>query len=282
VIVRRLVLAALALVLLAGALFALGVWNARADPVVRRVSLALPRWPAGAAPVTVALVSDVHLGDLATDEARLTRIADRVTALRPDLIVLAGDFVTGHDPGRAAEEAAALTRALSRLRAPLGTIAVLGNHDYWTGAPAVRRALAAAGITLLENRAVRRGPLAVGGVADEYTHHDRVGATLAQVRALGLAPLIVTHSPDIAPMLGAGTPVLLAGHMHCGQVVLPLIGAPSVPSRFGRRYLCGVVREGPRTVVVTSGTGTSSLPIRFGAAPDVWLVRVGPMAERRR
>lgn len=275
-IVRRLVLAPLALALLAAALFALGVHYARVDPVVRRTTLALPRWPAGASPMTVALVSDIHLGDLATDEARLTRIADQVTALRPDLIVLAGDFVAGHDPGRASEEAAALTRALSRLRAPLGTLAVLGNHDYWTGAAAVRRALAGAGVTLLDNRAVRRGPLAVGGVADEYTHHDRVAATVAQVRALGVAPLIVTHSPDIAPALGPQTPVLLAGHMHCGQVVLPLIGAPSVPSRYGRRYLCGVIREGARTVVVTGGTGTSSLPIRFGAAPDLWLVRLEP------
>lgn len=272
---RRLASAAVALALLGIALFAAGVHNARADPVIRRVSLTLPRWPAGRPPVTVALLSDIHLGDLVTDEARLTRIAAQVTALRPDLIVLAGDLVSGHDPRKAAQEELALTRALLRLRAPLGVVAVLGNHDYWTGAPAVRRALAAARITVLENRAVRRGPLAIGGVGDEYTGHDRTAATLAQVRALGLAPLIVTHSPDIAPGLGADTPVLLAGHMHCGQVVLPLIGAPSVPSKFGARYLCGVIREGARTVVVGAGTGTSSLPIRFGAPPDVWLVWLG-------
>ena len=277
---RRLIPTLLIVLLLAAALFAIGVANARADPVVRRVTLSLPNWPTGARPVTVALVSDIHLGDETTDEPRLARIAEQVTALRPDLIVLAGDFIAGHHPGKAAAQAPALTRALARLRAPLGVVAVLGNHDHWTGSGDVIRALAAAHAATLSNRAIRRGPLAIGGVDDAYTHHDRTAATLAQVRALGAAPLVVTHSPDIAPQLGADTPVLLAGHTHCGQVVLPIFGAPSVPSRYGGRYLCGVIRERARTTVVTAGLGTSSLPLRFGAPPDVWLVTLGPELSR--
>ena len=273
---RRLSLAFVTLILLAVALAAIGLANARADPVVRRVSLALPRWPTGAPLVTVALLSDIHLGGAAMDEARLARIVAQTNALRPDLVVLAGDFVDGHEPDSAAVIAPMLTRTLARLRAPLGAVAVLGNHDRWTGLAEVARALAAAGVTVLENRAVAVGPLAVGGVGDAYTHHDRTAATVAATLRLSGAPLIVTHSPDIAPALGSTTPVLLAGHTHCGQWVLPLIGAPSVPSRYGRRYRCGVIREGARTVVVTGGLGTSLVPLRYGAPPDLWLVTLGP------
>ena len=279
---RRLAPVLLALLVLAAGLAAIGFLDARADPVVRRVALTLPRWPAGANPVTVALLSDIHLGGAVMDDVRLGRIVGQVNALRPDLIVLAGDFVNGHEPGSAPAVAPALTRALTKLRAPLGVVAVLGNHDHWTGPAAVARALAAAHVTVLENRAVRIGPLAIGGVADAYTHHDRTVATVAATLALPGAPLIVTHSPDIAPQLGAATPVLLAGHTHCGQWVLPWIGGPTVPSRYGQRYRCGVIREGARTVVVTGGLGTSMFPLRYGAPPDLWLRGpLGPSTEPR-
>jgi uncharacterized protein len=273
---RRLLRALAALLVLATGLTAIGLVSARADPIVRRVSLTLPRWPAGAPPVTVALISDTHLDSWSMDEARLSRIVAQVNALKPDLVVLAGDFVNGHEAGLAAQAAPGLTRALAGLRAPLGAFAVLGNHDHWTGAKEVAHALAAARVTVLENRAVAAGPLAIGGVGDAYTHHDRTAATVAQVRRLPGAPLMVTHTPDIAPTLGAATPVLLAGHTHCGQWALPLIGAVHVPSRYGRRYLCGVIREGARTVVITGGVGTSLLPMRYGVPPDLWLVTLGP------
>jgi uncharacterized protein len=101
------------------------------------------------------------------------------------------------------------------------------------------------------------------------------------MRRLPGAPLVIAHSPDVAPALGGATPVLLAGHTHCGQWVLPLVGALQVPSRYRQRYRCGVIREGVRTVVVTGGVGTSLLPMRYGAPPDVWLVRVGPATATR-
>ena len=200
---RRLLLPVFALLVLAIGLFAIGLANARADPIVHRVSLTLPRWPANAPPVTVALLSDIHLGSLAMDEARLARIVAQTDALKPDLVVLAGDFVNGHEPGSAAGVAPALTRQLAKLRAPLGVVAVLGNHDRWTGLAEVAHGLAAARITVLENQAVATGPLAIGGVGDAYTHHDRTAATVAATLKLPGAPLIVTHSPDIAPQLGS-------------------------------------------------------------------------------
>jgi hypothetical protein len=69
---------------------------------------------------------------------------------------------------------------------------------------------------------------------------------------------------------------MLAGHTHCGQVALPFVGALKTMSRYGRRYACGVVTEEGRSVVVTAGLGTSGLPLRLIAVPDMWLVELGP------
>ncbi len=265
-----------ALALAGAGLIAEAFMQARARPVVRHLDLALPGWPAGAAPVSVALISDIHIGSPAMDETRLRGIVAQINALGPDLVLIAGDSIYGHAPESAARLGAPLAHVLAELRAPLGTVAALGNHDHWTGAEAVRKQYAAAGVILLDNEAIVRGPLALGVAGDDFTRRDDVPATLAAVRRLPGARVLLTHSPDIAPDLPPDMPLLLAGHTHCGQVVLPIHGAIVSVSRHGERYRCGAVREGGRTVVVTAGLGTSGPPLRLGAPPDIWLIRLHP------
>ncbi|CUS46094.1 MAG: metallophosphoesterase [Pseudomonadota bacterium] len=266
-----------ALIVALGGVMLLAFISARADPIVRRADVALPGWPAGAAPVRVVLVSDVHIGSAAMTPDRLTRIVGQINALSPDLVVLAGDFVFGHDPAPAAEMAEMLVEPLSGLRARLGVVATLGNHDHWTQPALIRRALERAHITVLENQAVVRGPLAVGGVGDLFSHHADLRATMAAVEALPGARVMVTHSPDLASSLPPDLTLLLAGHTHCGQVVLPFLGPVSEVAQ--PRYRCGMVREGGRTTVVTGGLGTSGAPFRLGAPPDLWLLTLGPAAQ---
>ncbi len=271
-IVARLVLAG---ALIGGALLGFAWREAHRPPVIRRATIALPDWPAGAAPITVALASDVHVGGGAMDAARLNRMVDRIAALRPDLAIFAGDFIDGHDPATARRNGPVLTAAMRRLRPPLGIVAVLGNHDHNSDPAAVARALRAAGATLVENGAVTRGPLAIGGVGDAFSRHDRLPHALLALKQQVGARLIVSHSPDLAPaLLPRDASLLLAGHTHCGQMVLPLVGAPWVPSRYGSRYRCGIIREGARTTIVTAGLGTSLLPLRLNAPPDIWLIRL--------
>lgn len=272
--VRRLALSSLALLIAALAVAAWSYRLALSDPVVRRATVALPGWPAGAQPVRVALASDIHLGNGVTDVARLARIVDRVNGLRPDLVLLAGDFIAGDRPEDAA--AAPDLAELGRLDAPLGVVAVPGNHEHWTDARRVRRVLEEAGVTVLANTAVRRGPLAVGGLDDMVTGHARFRRTAAAARRAGGARVILSHTPDAAPLMPDDMTLLLAGHTHCGQVVLPFWGPLAEMSRHGSRYRCGLVREGGRTVIVTAGTGTSAVPFRFGAPPDLWLLTLGP------
>ncbi len=270
---------ALAIPALVAGVAVAGLLEALADPVVRRTAVELQDWPAGAAPITVALVSDIHIGNIAMDTARLDRIVGQIEVAKPDLIVLAGDFVVGHDPSGIEARAALLTAPLTRLKAPLGTVAVLGNHDYWTGAGRVSGALKAAGVTVLDNEASRRGPILLVGVSDTFSGHDDIARALAQAKAIGGPAVVLSHSPDVVPGLPPAVHLVLAGHTHCGQVVLPLIGAlPGLSLHeharrlFDPRYRCGVIRDPGRTVIITGGVGSGTLPLRIGAPPDFWLV----------
>ena len=273
----------LAIPALLAAVAGVGLLNAVADPVERQAAIGLEDWPAGAAPIKVALVSDIHIGNVAMDAARLRRVVSQVEAAKPDLIVLAGDFVVGEDASGIEARAPRLTAPLRALRAPLGTLAVLGNHDYWTDAQRVSAALTAAGVTVLDNQSVRRGPIVVAGISDAFSAHDDIGAALASGVGLGGPIVVLTHSPDLAPRLPPGIPLVLAGHTHCGQVILPLIGMlpGQSPHEHGRRiydprYRCGVIQDPGRTVIVTGGVGSGTVPIRFGAPPDFWLITLGP------
>jgi predicted MPP superfamily phosphohydrolase len=270
---------------LLAATIARGMIEARADPVQRDAAIELPEWPAGAKPIKVALLSDIHIGNVAMDQARLRRIVGQVEAAKPDLIVLAGDFVVGEDASGIEARAAELTAPLGGLRAPLGVLAVLGNHDYWTDAGRVRAALAGAGVTVLENESIQRGPVTVAGISDAFSRHDDIAAALASARNVPVVAL--THAPEIAPRLPPTVRLLLAGHTHCGQVVLPLIGvvpgwSPHEHRRlYNPRYLCGVIQDPGRTVIVTGGVGSGTVPIRIGAPPDFWLITLGPTPDRR-
>jgi hypothetical protein len=280
---RKILWTLLALVLLAGWLALWLILNARTMPVVRRAEVVLP-FPADAprSPVTVALLTDTHLSGPDNSPARMARIVAQINALKPDLILLGGDYI-GDAKGGATYDARASIAPFAGLRAPLGVVAVLGNHD--SRSQKNQRALSGAdwqaafarmGITLLQDGAVRRGPLAIGGLQDVYTRRIDLPATLAAMARVRGAPLILSHGPDVFPALPDAPSLTLVGHTHCGQVALPFAGIVYVPSKYGTRYACGLYRDGARTMIVAGGVGTSGLPIRMLAPPDIWLITVRP------
>jgi predicted MPP superfamily phosphohydrolase len=207
---------------------------------------------------------------------RLARIVGQINALRPDIVLIAGDFVSDKRTSTRHYPQAEAAAPLAGLRPRLGTFAVMGNHDHWRDGAEAHRALAAAGVRLLDNEAVAAGPLALGGLDDPYTRRDRPAATVAAMRRLPGARVLLSHSPDPFPDLPRDVGLMLAGHTHCGQARLPFVGAVMTLSKHGQRYACGLVREHSRTLIVTAGLGTSGLPLRLGAAPDLWLIRIGP------
>lgn len=264
---------------LVGAAFATFMFaEARRMPVMRTASIALPGYPAGERPLRIALLTDTHMAGPDQSPERLRRIVSAIDAEQPDLVLLGGDYLGERKfVGRtwSPEQAVA---SFAGLHAPLGVVAVLGNHDYWDGAQAVAAALERLGIPVLRNQAIRRGPLAIGGIDDSYTRHRDVPETLAALAAIGGAPLLVSHGPDVFPFLPRGA-VLLVGHTHCGQVALPFYGAITVPSDYGTRYACGLYEEDGKTMIVSGGVGTSVIPFRFAAPPDWWMVTVSAAGQ---
>ena len=275
--IRRTVLRLFLVLVLAGSgLIAFAYATAVSEPVVRNARVAAAGWPFGTPPLRLLLLSDVHVGGPDMPPARLRRIVERINGLAPDIVLIAGDLVTDKRLATRHYSHDEAVAPLAALRPRLATVAVLGNHDHWRDAAAARRALARAGIRLLENGAVQLGPVAVGGLDDDFTDRADLPATLKALRALRGPKLILSHSPDPFADPAPDVFLMLAGHTHCGQVAPPFVGPLSTMSDYGRRYACGIVREGGRTLVVTAGLGTSGIPLRLGAVPDMWLVEVGP------
>jgi uncharacterized protein len=251
------------------------------DPVIRRASIAIPGWPSGTPPMKVILISDVHVAGPDMPPQRLAGMVAKVNAAKPDLVLFAGDFVSDKSLSTKRYDGTEAMAPLAKLDAPLGAVAVMGNHDHWRGLNEMMAALDNAGVRILTNAAARLGPLVIGGVDDDFTGAANVTATLTAMKRLAepgqTARIMLSHSPDIAPQVPDRNdpdyvPLILAGHTHCGQIRFPVIGALSYVSRFGNRYACGIIHENGKTIVVGAGLGTSVLPLRLGAVPDMWLL----------
>lgn len=243
-----------------------GFWNATRTPRVVEARIALEGLPAGKE-IRVLHLSDIHFGYPDMRTARLKRIVEQANALHPDLIVLTGDYIGGKLidwPGSRLDDA---LRPLVGLKAPLGVFAVTGNHDqaYWTPWVLERQSRP----ILLQNAVVDVGPLAVVGL---NTAVDNPGRDKPLV---GLPPgkpiLLIRHEGDFMPFLPhPPNPALaLAGHTHGGQVVLPLLG--SIGDHWSGRPHCrrGLCQMGKWRVFISSGLGTSVLPIRYGVPPEM-------------
>ena len=276
-LIRRVLMFA---ILLAAAGLAWGYAGAAADPEIRRASLALPGLPADSPPIRALLISDAHVAGPDMPPGRLSGIVDTMNRLQPDLVLIAGDLISDKMIATRNYSLADAVAPLARLTPRLGTFAVLGNHDHWRDAAEARRALGAAGVTVLDNSAVQAGPLVIGGLDDAFTHHEDLAATVAAMRRLPGAKLLLSHSPDPFPDVPADVPLMLAGHTHCGQIRLPLVGAISTMSRYGDRYACGLIRERRKTLIVGAGLGTSLLPLRIGVPPEMWLIELRSAATR--
>ena len=247
--------------------------------VVRELALELPRWPAPLDGLRVAMVSDLHAGGPHIDLDRVERVTDVVRSLRPDLVALLGDYLDPEVTFGDRIEPEPIAERLGRVRAPLGSVAVLGNHDWADDGPRVAEALRTAGIRVLENEAVRlaRVPeeLWVAGLADATTRRPDVDRALAAVPD-DAAVLVLSHDPDVFPRVPERVALTLSGHTHGGQVDVPLVRRSWIPSRFGERYAGGHVVERGRHLVVSRGVGSSRLPVRLGVPPEVVLMTLGP------
>ncbi|HEY9282189.1 MAG TPA: metallophosphoesterase [Pyrinomonadaceae bacterium] len=276
---KRLALKVFLALLAVAALLALWAFVVEPDRlVVREVALGLPRWPAEAGELRLAVVSDLHTGAPHVDAAKLDRVVEEINGLRPDAVLLLGDFVISGVAGGEFVGPEMTAERLKGLRSSHGTFAVLGNHDWWEGGERVWRALEGAGVRVLENDAASFAHAGrqvwLVGLADMWTRKPDVRGSLSKVTDDASPVFVLTHNPDIFTEVPERAALTLAGHTHGGQVRLPLLGRPVVPSGYGQRYAAGHVVEGSRHLYVTTGVGTSIIPVRFRVAPEIVLLRI--------
>ncbi len=237
---------------------------------VTRRTITVPRLPATFLGTTVAILADVHHGPF-VPLAYVRHVVAMTNALEPDLVLMVGDYVH-----RSERYIAPGIAALGQLRAPLGRYAVRGNHDNWESEPLSRDALAEEKIPDLNNTGVwlvhGRDRLRVCGVGDLWTDRQDLSAALGDTNHDETA-LVMSHNPDFVesirdPRVG----LVLSGHTHGGQVVVPGYGAPIVPSAYGQKYLHGLVQGPSAQVFVSRGVGTVTPPARFLCRPEVVLI----------
>jgi hypothetical protein len=232
-----------------------------------RQTLEVAGWPAGLDGLRIGFLTDLHRSSTVSHDT-IAGAVKLVMAESPDLIVLGGDYVTQRDR-RFAEPSA---EALAGLAAPHGVFAVLGNHDEERYVPA---ALAARGFAVLRDA---RTQLAIRGEAIDiaglryWTH--RVADITRVIRGASPHLVLAAHTPKrLVEAAALSVPLLLSGHTHGGQIVLPGIGAVAARSF---PVIAGAARRDNTTVFVSRGVGTVYLPVRLNCPPEVAILTIRP------
>lgn len=252
-------------------------WWEPARTVVVREELPVGPWRVELEGLRVAVLADLHVGAPHMKIDRLDEIVDLVNDERVDLVLLLGDYLIGGVVGGTLIQPEPIGKSLARLESTHGTYAVLGNHDWWIDGERVRAAFHHAGVTVLEDSWIaidhHGAELYISGLADLWTRAPRIENALASIPP-GSPLLLLSHEPDPFTEIPPHVSLMLAGHTHGGQVVFPLAGALMVPSKYGDRYARGFFVERGTRLFVSSGIGTSILPVRFGVPPEIVILEL--------
>jgi hypothetical protein len=242
---------------------------------VETVALKMPRLARAFSGLRIAQISDIHMGGWMNLE-RFQHVADMIRAQNPDLLLITGDFLLGHGFAEASQQSLKdVGEVLVTLAKAIPTFAVLGNHDYWTNAKAIRRMLITCGIINLTNTVfglTRDGRnLYLCGVDDVWAGDVRLQDVTSRLTD-DSAAILLAHEPDFADTSAATDKfdLQISGHSHGGQVVIPFYGAPVLPY-LGRKYPRGLYQIGRMFQYTNRGVGMHRLAIRFNCPPEITL-----------
>ncbi len=249
-----------------------GFYNTTASQVeLVRVAVRIRNLPAPLRGLKLGLLTDFH-SSLIVPRSSIEAAGRLVMAEKPDVIVLTGDFISGSTKFLSGsvgqfnnEYLTHCVDALSPLKAPLGIYGVLGNHDFWSGPEAVAAICEAftkrLGVVWLRNRSVeiRKGGSSFHllGVDDYWEASCSLAAACKGVDRDAVR-ILLSHNPDInddIALMREPIDLVLSGHTHGGQVVVPWVGQPVMPSKFGQKYRAGLVADGDRQTYVSRGVG---------------------------
>ena len=271
----------------------LAAWAFWIEPsrfTLRLERVEVPGWPPACDGLRFAVLADLHVGSPYFGVRKYERVVEAVNLLRADAVLLAGDYVIQNVIGGRFVDPGEIASVLGGLESRQGTFGVLGNHDWWHDGPAVRRALESSGIVMLEDEStqITAGDCRfyLAGIGDFWEGEHDIDAALGEVPSEATV-IALTHNPDLFPEVPPRVALTIAGHTHGGQVNLPIVGRPIVPSQYGERYAQGLVVESDRRLFVTSGLGTSLLPVRFRVPPEIIVLQLrstkaaAPVVESR-
>ena len=227
----------------------------------------------------VVQISDIHMGGWMNVE-RLQQVVDIIGAQEPDVLLITGDFIVGREfTERTRHYLYDFKEVISPLVKSIPTYAVLGNHDYWTNARAVREVLSDSGIVDLTNSVftiTRNGAnLHLCGVDDVREGNVRLHDVIARLHD-DHAAILLAHEPDYADV-SARTgkfDLQVSGHTHGGQIVLPFFGPPVLPY-LGRKYPSGLYEIGSMYQYTNRGVGMGRLHLRWNCPPEITLFILG-------
>jgi len=263
--------------------------------VVTEQDIAIKDWDPAFDGLRIAMISDIHGGSNGASAENIRRVVETTNAQNPDLVVLLGDFVSQGGTREPINERPLrmsmrdVADNLSGLNARLGVYAVLGNHDGWYGDNEIAAELTRVGYRVLQNEiafvrdngaSFRLLGLKDHLKLDSWLSFDNTVRSVVNSYPKEGQIVVLEHSPDILyilnywKQLNPDLKLMLAGHTHGGQVWLPILGAPFVPSSVGQRYTRGHINEEGIDMFVTSGVGTSILPFRFLVPPEVAVVTI--------
>lgn len=259
--------------------------------LVNKTEIRIRSWNPAFDNFKIVAVSDIHGGSNAVTKEKLRQIVEIINSQKADLVVFLGDYVSNgfFDRAKLKMPVAEIADNLAGIKAKYGVFFVMGNHDGWFGVGEVRREITRVGYRVLENEMAfiekNDQRLRILGLKD----HMKLGTRqqfLPEIKEIlekyeqNGDLIVLEHSPDILPaisgdhLISEDLRLILAGHTHGGQIWLPFLGAPFIPSSYGQKYACGHIKENEVDMFVTTGIGTSILPFRFLVPPEIAVLTV--------
>ena len=265
--------------------------------VVNHSEVRIKGWNPAFDGLKIVMIGDIHGGSNGVDEEKLRLVVEKTNEQNADLVLFLGDYVSQRRENKPLTERSlrmpvdTVVNGLSGIKATYGVYVVMGNHDGYYGDERVAAEFMRVGYKVLQNEVA---------IVDKDGQHirllgfrDHLKLTKTWIETSNdakklLEPtgdgdvIALEHSPDILPVITGDLSIspslklILAAHTHGGQVWLPVLGTPVIPSIFGQKYVSGHIKQNDVDMFVTSGVGTSILPIRFMVPPEIAVLTVRP------
>ena len=263
--------------------------------IINHDEIKIKGWDPAFDGIRIAMIGDIHGGSNNVTEEKLRLIVEKTNAENPDLIVLLGDYVSQVRENKPISERGlkmpieTIANNLSRFTAKYGVLVVLGNHDGWYSDTSVAAEFTRVGFRVLQDEVAvieKNGKkLRFLGMFDHMK--VKVWKDYSEAAKQAVLPtdksgdlVVLQHSPDILHLVTGELSIsddlklFLAAHHHGGQIWLPILGRPIIPSSYGQKYANGHIKDRGLDMYVTSGIGTSVLPFRFMVPPEIMILTV--------